>query len=308
MVAKGTKLGNFWNPTIKKLNSDFQTNRFFQNFSFVSVNTGKQIMMKDCLYDDLLPLSVRSSPISTLGGDDNVWIAASMLARISELTDNVVVMEKNFPVGFIGPREIFKGILRYSTSVLFDSNICSEIMNRKFYLDTRKVKLFKIFEQMEKTKRIFTIIQNGRFDFSGISVREILEIGSMCKIDIDASHDLGRKIRTFTRDDEVSKIIKWLAEDENEVLLLEEDSMILDHQLIIEKIVSDLNFLNGVEDFLELNASIFPFQTPKLIPEKLNFSEICKVMLEMKNPYVMTSNRIWTPYDVMEVLKNGAIT
>ena len=306
MVAKGIKLGSFWKPNSTKFSS-ISDPEISSDLSFLSINSGKSILMKDCLYDDLLPLSLRSSPISSLAAEDSVWIATSMLSRVSEFTENLVVMEKNFPVGIIGPREIFRGILSNPSPGFFDGCHSMEIMNRKFYLDTRKVKISKILAQMQRTKRIFTIIQNEKFDYSGVSIREILEIGSMCKLDSDATSNLGRKIKPFKRDDSVADILKWLTENENEILLLEDESMVIDHQIIIEKIVTDLNFLNGVEGFLDLSASIFQFQTPKLIPEKLHFSEICKVMLEMKNPYVMTSNRIWTPYDVLQVLTNGVI-
>ena len=60
-------------------------------------------------------------------------------------------------------------------------------MNRKFYLDTRNIKLEKLFEQMYKTKSEFIILQNSKQSFSSVSIREILEIGALCKTNFDAS-------------------------------------------------------------------------------------------------------------------------
>ena len=90
--------------------------------------------------------------------------------------------------------------------------------------------------------------------------------------------------------------------DNTEVLLLENESLFIDPMTIIEKIAGDLNYLKDCNDFLDLNASIFKLQQPKLIPEKLSLSEICQTMLYMKHPYIMTSNKLLTPRNIIEIL------
>ena len=272
-----------------------------------SIDSGETFQDIDCLYDDILPRSLKSSPISCLEGKDNVWIASSMLSRISQTSDNIVVIEKEFPVGIIGGMEIIKGIQKNPTASFFSDTTSNKIMNRKFYLDSRKVTLQKILEQMHQTNRMYSIIQNGKYDFSAVSVNEILEIGSMCQTEITAAKATDRKIITCKRDDSVENITKLLADEQTEFLMLENESGILDQLSFIEKITDDLNFLEDVDNFLELNASIFQFYTPKLIPEKLPFSEICKVMLKIKHPYVMTTKRLWTPQDVLNILMQGGI-
>jgi len=272
-----------------------------------SIGSGETFQDIDCLYDNVLPHYMNSSPISSLEGNDNVWIASSMLSRVLQTSDNIVVIEKEFPMGIIGGREIIKGVRKNPTSNFFSKTISSKIMNRKFYLDSRKVTLQKILEQMYHTNRTYAIIQNSKFDFSAVSVNEILEIGSMSQSEITATEPTERKIVTCKRDDSVEDITKLLAEEQIEFLMLENESGILDQLTLIEKITTDLNFLEDVNDFLELNASIFQFQTPKLIPEKLPFSEICKVMLKIKHPYVMTTKRLWTPRDVLEILMQGRV-
>jgi hypothetical protein len=66
-----------------------------------------------------------------------------------------------------------------------------------------------------------------------------------------------------------------------------------------------LNFLQNVDNFLDLTASVFKLPSPKLIPDKLTIPEVSKMMLYMKHPYVMTSDRIWTPRDILQVLSQG---
>lgn len=294
--------GGSWKKNLKKFLSNAENS---SQFSFQSVKTGKNLKIQECLYEDLLPYQIKSSPISSLSKEDNVWIACSMLDRISETSDSVVVLDRGYPVGVIGAKEILKNIIKNPQSDFFHKTLSSKIMNRKFYLDTRQVKLSKILEQMQETKTMFSILQNGKYDFSAISTGEILEIGSMSNVKIDSSKLPKRKIARCSRDDSVEDLIKTLLNSESSFAMLEGDSLGIDQISIIKKLSNELNFLENIEEFLELKASIFQFQSPKLIPENLMFSEICRVMMESDFPYSMTESRIWTPKDVLDVLSVG---
>ena len=300
---KVSKESTNWKKGFNKIIS--KTPEINQKFMFESIETGEHKLLQECLYNDLLPQSVRSSPISSLSGEDNLWISTSMLNRVSDTTDNVVVIEKEYPSGIISAKEILKGILKNPTLNFFNETLSQDIMNRRFYLDTRSAKLSKILSQMNSTNRTFSIIQNSKYDFTSISIREILEIGSMCSIQNIQGLEPKEKVVTCKRESSVEEIIELLVQDKIELVQLEGESLALDRQSIIQNIVAKLNFLENVDDFLELNSTIFQFQAPKLIPENLAFPEICKLMLEMKFPYLISSKRIWTPLDVMEILSKG---
>jgi hypothetical protein len=304
MMSNYQGFNDIWKKNLNKIlkkSSDSRNNQI----SFQSINSGKNLELTECLFDDLLPYSLASSPISSLNTTDNMWIASSMYSRLSRTTNNLVVLDDEFPLGVIGGQEILKGILKNPTPYFFQDVLSSEIMNRKFYLDTRFAKLHKLLEQMQKIKRNFAIIQNGEQSFSAISVREILEIGVLSKSNIRIADIAERKIQSIKRDDTVEFLLKSLLHEENDLLILENESMFIDHNTVIEKIVGDLNYLQDVDDFLELSTSVFKFESPKLISEKLTISEVCKLMLYMKHPYVMTSERIWTPRDVVKVMSFG---
>ena len=276
-----------------------------QKITFESIETGEEIFLQECLYNDLLPQSVKSSPISSLSGEDNLWIATSMLNRVSENSDHIVIIEKEYPSGIIGTKEILQGVLKNPTLDFFDKTLSHDIMNRKFYLDTRNAKLTKILSQMNSTNCTFSIIQNSKYDFTSISYREILEIGSMSQIEEIQELETSETVTAVNRDSSVKEIIKLLVQGKSELVQLEGESLVLDRQSIIQNIVTKLNFLENIDNFLELNSTIFQFQAPKLIPDNLAFPEICKLMLDMKFPYLITSKRIWTPLDVMEILSKG---
>jgi len=291
----------------KNLNKILNKNSYSGNnqISFQSINSGKNLELTECLFDDLLPYSLASSPISSVNTTDNMWIISSMYSRLSRTTDNLVVLDDEFPLGIIGGREILKGILKNPTPYFFHDVLSSEIMNRKFYLDTRFAKFHKLLEQMQKIKRNFAIIQNSKQSFSAISIREIIEIGALCQSNIRVSDFAERKMQSIKRDDTVEFLLKSLLHEETDLLMLENELLFIDQNIVIEKIVGDLNYLQDVDNFLELSTSVFKFESPKLIPEKLTISEVCKLMLYMKHPYVMTSDRIWTPRDVVDIMSLG---
>ncbi len=298
------KNNSVWKKNLNKIlnkNSDIKVNQL----QFQSINTGKNLELQECLFDDLLPRALVSSPISSIENKDNIWIACSMLSRVSDTTNNLVVLQKEFPLGIISGKEILKGLLKNPTPYYFHDILVEEIMNRGFYLDTREAKLDKILEQMFKTKSEFTILQNSKQSFSAVSIREILEVGALCKSDFEISDLPDKKIKIFRRDDTVEDIIKSLIQGNTELLLLENESLFIDSMTIIEKIVGDLNYLKNCNNFLDLNASIFKLEMPKLIPNNLKLSEICQTMLPMKHPYVMTSNRLFTPRSILEILSTG---
>ena len=298
------KINSAWKKNLNKIlnkNSNSKVN----HLQFQSINTGKNLELQECLFDDLLPKTLISSPISSIENTDNVWIACSMLSRVSDTTNNLVVLQTDFPLGILGGKEILRGLLKNPTPYYFHDILVEEIMNRRFYLDTREAKLDKILEQMYKTKSEFTILQNSKQSFSAISIREILEVGALCKSNFEISDLPDKKITIFKRDDTVEDIIKLLIQDNTEFLLLENESVFIDSMTIIEKIVGDLNYLKNCNNFLDLNASIFKLERPKLIPNNLTLSEISQTMLSMKHPYVMTSNHLFTPRSILEVLNAG---
>ena len=305
-MINNLKFGNVWKKNFNKLLS--RNNSISNNqLEFHSINTGRSLELTECIFDDLLPHSLRSTPIASIGALDNVWIATSMLSRIFETSNNLVVLDEGFPVGVIGGREILRSIIKNPTPYLFHDFMCEDIMDRKFYLDVRKAKLNKILEQMHRTQKSLIIIQNSKQSFSEISIREILEIGALCKTNIKISELPKRNVKIFRREDSVEDLFKTLIQNNDGLLMLENESLFIDYSIILEKLTGDLNYLQSVDDFLELNSSIFKFERPKLIPENLSISDVCKIMLQMKHPYVMTVDRVWTPLDILQSFSDGFV-
>jgi predicted transcriptional regulator len=266
---------------------------------FQSLLSGEDISLNVCSFEEVLPYSLLSIPISTITTHDNVWIAASMLARISDATNNLVVVEDGFPIGTIDARRIVTGLQKNPTSEYFEKSV-SKIMSPDFYIDSRNINISSILKRMNKTRNFFTVVENDKTNFSQFSIKQVLEVGSLCRSDITASSISGKKIPTFSRDDKIKDVIRRLEGDTTCLLALKDDITFISYEVLLEKI-KELNTPQN-DNLLDLSASTLKTITPTLISEKLSLAEICKVMLSSRYPYVMTQDQIITPEDIVDLM------
>jgi predicted transcriptional regulator len=264
---------------------------------FQSLLSGQDLTLDVCTFEEVLPYSLMSIPISTITPSENVWIATSMLSRISDVTNNLVVMEDEFPIGTISSHEIIDGLQKNPTSQYFEESV-TKIMNPDFHIDSRNVNLANVLKRMNKAKSPFTIIENDRTNFSQFSIKQVLEIGALCKDNFAASLFAKKQLPVFSRDDKISDIIKKL--EGQKLVVLEGNFSFVNHEVLLEKIKEFSKTQN--ENLLDLSASTLKIITPTLISDKLTIAEMCRIMNNLKNPCVMTSERIITPYDILEVL------
>jgi len=266
---------------------------------FQSLLNGEDITLDVCSFEEVLPYSLLSIPISTITPHDNVWIASSMLSRVSDVTNNLVVIEDEFPIGTISAIEIMEGLQKNPTGVFFSENI-TKVMNPDFYIDSRTVNIAAILNRMGKSKNPFSIIQNDKTSFSQFSIRQALEIGALCKTDIGASSFDKKNTPRFSRNNTIGEIVEKLKKDQSEFALLEDEFTFVNYDIILEKLKELNNTQN--DNLLSLSASTLKTITPTLISDRSSLAEICKIMLNSRHPCVMTQDRIITARDVLDVL------
>jgi hypothetical protein len=266
---------------------------------FQSLLTGEDLTLDVCSFEEILPYSLMSIPISTVTPNDNVWIATSMLSRISDVTNNVVVVEDGFPIGTISVHEILDGLRKNPTTRYFEEGV-TNIMNADFYIDSRNTNVASVLKRISRAKNPFTVIENDKTNFSQFSIRQVLEIGSLCKTNITASSFPKKHTSPFRRNDQIIDVIEKLERDESKFVLLEDEFTFVNHEVLLEKI-KEVN-TTQCDNLLGLSASTLKTMTPTLISERLTISEICKIMLNMKYPCVMTSEQLITPYDILNLL------
>lgn len=275
-------------------------NKEKRSLSFQSLLGGEDLTLDVCSFEEVLPYSLMSIPISSVTTNDNIWIATSMLSRISDVTNNLVVIEDEFPIGTISIYEILNGLQKNPKPQYFEETV-TKIMNPDFYIDSRDVNVANILKRINKAKNPFTVIENDKNNFSQFSIRQVLEIGSLCKSNVTASSFPKKQAPTFRRDDKFRDVIEKLSF--NEFVLLEDELSFVNHDLFLEKIKELSTTSNN--NILELSASTFKTVTPTLISDKLTIAEICRMMLNMKYPCLMTSEQMITPRDILDILCLG---
>ncbi|MEM3007384.1 MAG: hypothetical protein QXW37_04320 [Candidatus Nitrosotenuis sp.] len=279
-------------------NSDKQK----RNLVFQSLLSGDDITLDTCTFEEVLPYSLLSIPISTITQNDNIWIATSMLARISDITSNLVVVEDEFPIGTVSAFDIINGLQKDPTPRFFDTAV-TKIMNVDYYIDSRNVNVANILKRMKRVRNPFTLIQNDKMNFSQFSIRQVLEIGALCKNNVSASSFPKKQIPVYKRQDTIRDVVEILNKDKNQLALLEGEISFVNSEILLEKI-KELN-TPQIQNILELSASTFKTITPTLISERMTLSDICKIMINTRYPCVMTSEQVITPQDVLEILCEG---
>lgn len=287
---------------IRRINT---TNRFGITFPISGVGEGEQKkLLSDCLLEDIFPHLIVNSSIVTIESQEKTLIATSMLTRFLEsFTNHLVVMKNEVPVGVIGANEIMKSLLRNSTRGFFYSTV-EQHMNRNLYFVDEKTKLCDMLREMKHNERDFAILKNHSLEFSTISARRLLEVGILCDTSMRVVDIPSRPIVTFSKDDSVEDIISSMLKNKIDVLILENTASFINPQIIFEKILEDSEHLQQIDNFLQMKTSVFKLRTIKIISENLTIPELCKIMLKMRHPFVMTRDKILTPYDMILALGN----
>lgn len=287
---------------IRKINT---ANRFGITFPILGVGTSEQKkLLSDCLLEDIFPHLIVNSSIVTIEPQEKILIATSMLTRFLEsFTNHLVVMENEVPGGVIGANEIMRSLLKNSTYDFFHSTV-EQHMNRNLYFVDEKTKLYDMLREMKCNERDFAILKNHSCEFSTISARRLLEVGILCDTNMRVADIPSRPIVTFSRNDNVEDIISSMLTNKIDILILENTASFINPQIIFEKILEDSEYLQQIDNFLQLKTSMFKLRTAKIISENLTIPELCKIMLKMRHPFVMTRDKILTPYDMILALGN----
>lgn len=255
-----------------------------------------------------LPQSLMSNPAITAPPTEKMWIMTSMLCRYLEsFIDNMIIIQDDKPIGILGGKETLFGLLKNPTFEFFDQVTAGEVMGGFSNVVTSKTTLSDLISMMQHQRTGFAVIPNdSRWYskwYSAISVRTLLEVSALSKTDMKTSEIPKKNIITFTKEDTMDYILTSMFHTQTRRLVLEDYSSFISDRLILEKIAFKLNYLNGVSNFLEIKAGTFPLKRLEKISEDLPIPELAKKMLSMNVPYVMTQDRIISPWDIAIILR-----
>ena len=261
------------------------------------------MLLRDKSLEEVLPESIFSTPAVSIRIEDTVGEAANLLPHhLETLTDSLVVTSNDKPVGIIGGIEVLEGILKNQTREFFDNTKIGDIMSKDIIIMNSKNKFSELVNQWKKTRRAFTIIPNQYMGYSVISARKILEVGTSFKINTTITAIPTKKIVTFRKNDTVRQIIQRMFDNGTRKLMLEGTSSYINDRIIIQKLVRDFNCLRDGQDFLGMNSDIFILEEVRNVPETLTITEACKIMQDMKSPYLRIGDKVISPWDMVVIL------
>ena len=221
--------------------------------------------LNQCTVEEILPHLLVNSSMATIESKEKVWVAASMLVRfLTSFTNNLVVMESGTPIGMLGSREVLQGLHNNPTHNFFSEHYVNEIMSKELYTTSPKTRVFDLLRKMSQHGRDFALVQTTEGEFSTISARRLLEVGILCDTRIRLSDVPSKKIVTFQREDSIEFIIMAMLNNNIDILVLEHTPFFVTPQIIFEKI-AELNYLDGVDNFLNSKVSMLRMKSGLVI-------------------------------------------
>lgn len=258
---------------------------------------------------DLLPDSLLSSPVVSIGVNDPVTEATNLLSHnLETFTDSLVVVQDDKPVGFVGGADILEEVLHSPNGAFFEKTRIKEIMHKNLVILDKDTTLGDLLRQWMKTNRAFAIMPNQYCSYSAISARKLLEIGMLCKTKMEIENISKKKIFTFKKDQTVKEIISAMFKNRTRKLILEGTSQFISDRIIIQKISQDLNCLHDVDNFLEIKCSEFRLDKAKVASGKILLEEASKMLYEMQSPYLLYEEGVLTPWDIIRNLSSENLT
>ena len=145
--------------------------------------------------------------------------------------------------------------------------------------------------------------------YSAISARKILEIGAKSKTDVKISELPQKKLITFDHDATIGHIINSMMEHKTRKIMQSDLRYFISDRIIIQTIARDLDYLRGVENFLDMKiTNTFQLEKIKEIKKELTISELANMMFGMMHPYVLYNEQVYTPWDIcLGLLTDGIV-
>ncbi len=261
--------------------------------------------ISDKTLEDLLPLSLYSTPAVSIQQNNKLWVATAMLINYLEsYTDSLVVTNKKHePIGIIGGIEVIKNMFENPSWDLFENVTVEEIMDDDLLLVDSKTTLTEVMDHWNKTRRAFCILPNQYFGYSAISARKILEIGASNETKLTLKDLPPKEVITFNHYDTIGQIINSMITNYTRKLVLNKTTKFISDRIIVEKIARDLDYLKYTNNFLDIKAeSVNRLEDAKTISDDMNLTDLSKLLLSMMHPYVISSNRVVSPWDICKAL------
>ena len=254
----------------------------------------------ECKIEEILPYSIISSINAIIDKNDKIASITSMLLRFhSHLINKIVVIENYKPIGTISDLDILRGLNKNPRFEFFNNSTVEDIIDKDTIIVRSNTKISSLLKELQDKNSEFAIIENDKTGFSVISINKLLQIGLLLDSSIKISNISPKKYPSFKTTDSINEIILRMLDNNTSIAILENSSLFITSQMILEKIQNELKYLQGIDDFMNLKMNDFKLKQFTVVSNNKTISDMCKIMLNIKQPYVMTETHILTPQDVI---------
>ena len=258
---------------------------------------GKSI--SELTLEELFPDTLTDTSCVYVDKEREVWVATELCAQYIESTiDAIVVRDKGKPIGIVGGYDLLDHLRKNPTRDFQYQHRIEKIMFKKFPQVEKQTKFKDLIETWKDTRRAFAVISKNSGDFSPISARKMLDLGTRFKTDISVSSMPKKKIITFQGDEPLRKIIDLMFDNKTRKLLLVNSNQFISDRTILEGLSRMIKFQKNIDNFLDVPINQVTFDHIKVITEDLKFDQLCFVMNKMEHPYVIYKDIIVSPWDV----------
>ena len=263
------------------------------------MKTSTKKSISELTLEEIFPDTLTDTSCVYIDKEREVWVATEMCAQHLESTiDAIVVRDKGKPIGIVGGYDLLDHLRKNPTRDFQYHHKIEEIMFKKFPQVEKQTKFKDLIEKWKDTRRAFAVIPKDSGDFSPISSRKMLEVGTRFKTDISISSMPKKKIITFQGDEPLSKILDLMFDNKTRKLLLVNSNQFISDRTILEGLSRMIKFQKNIDNFLDVPINQLTFDHIKVITEDLKFDQLCSVMNRMEHPYVIYKDIIISPWDV----------
>lgn len=263
--------------------------------------------IRDLELNEILPYSLFTTPIVPISKQDKIWVATAMLRFFLEsLTDQLVVIENKTPCGLIGGYDIINNILKNPRFDLFENESVEKIMHHEITQISKTTKMNELLENWQENRRAFSII-NDKSRFFAVSVRTILGTYPFMDTNLIIQDIPKKKIIHYTNDQSVKEILELMLQNKTRRLVLENTESYISDRVIIEKICTDLNYLYGIDNFLDMKCSIFQPIRAKTVPPYTTIQKLCEVLYSLEHAFIISDGQVISPFDIVSILQKDDV-
>lgn len=269
----------------------------------------KKNSISELTLEELFPKTLTNTSCVYIDKGREVWVAVEMCAQyIESNVDSIVVQENGKALGIVGGYDILDHLRKNPTREFQYEHKVEDIMFKELPQIEKNIKLKDLIDIWKDSKRAFAVIPKESGDYSPISARKMLELGTKCKTDISISSIPKKKIVTFSQDDSLGKVIDIMFENKSRKILLENSKEFISDRTILGHISQVIKFEKEIDNFLDIPIKNLRMDYVKEIKDDIKFDQLCHIMDKMDHPFVIYNDTPITPWDVCLTLLSEGMT